>query len=150
MTTEYDRASPEEVSERVDLCYQCLLVGWTQAQIVNHCYTTKGWDLTKRQLRTYVHRAQELLRDEAKSIDRRAEFSKALRRYELLYRRALGEEDTKGAAAMQDRIVGLLNLASQPALELDWRDELLQLGVNPSEIFERLIKELADAKENEA
>jgi hypothetical protein len=144
-------ATAEETAERVELIVPMLLRGMEQRRIVRYLQATHEWakPLTKRWLRELVKRAEAALAEESRSIDRRAEFTKALNRYTFLYRKAVEQDDYKSAGQIQDRIVDLLNLASQPPLALDWREHLPE-GVNAGELFEELVQRMLGSAKVEA
>ena len=63
------KVEAEEKNRRVSMCFDLLMKGWSQAEIVRHLHDKEDWNLTKRQLRNYVYDAQKMIATEVQQID---------------------------------------------------------------------------------
>ena len=110
------RSTAAEVARRVDALYDLLLQGvgrhGIQAYAAGH-----GWDVSSRQLDTYSARAKVQLAKAAER-DRAVELGRALERLDLLFMKALAENDRAEARAVLKDTTELLGLAAAQRHEL--------------------------------
>jgi len=133
------KVEAEEKNRRVSMCFDLLMKGWSQAEIVRHLHDKEDWNLTKRQLRNYVYDAQKMIATEVQQIDRRALLYTAHHRYEMIYREAMETGNHRDAMAALDRIVALWHLNVADALKVDWRNELEAVSDDPDALRDKII-----------
>jgi len=78
----------------------------------------KPWNVAERAIRGYCSRARKVLAREA-AHNRRAEFGKASRRLDLLYRRAMANGDNAAALAAERERIKLFGLAEPERQAVD-------------------------------
>ena len=145
------KATSAEVDKRVQQVYKSLLAGLTRPQIILRYAST--WEVSDRQIDTYIKRAGELLAQES-SFHRKQEFGKAKGRLDALFRQARKDKDTRAAVAVQKEINTLLSLYLPPpvqTLQLLGVDremvalldaELQAHGMTLSRVIQTMLKEL--------
>lgn len=148
------KANDTELAARVNEVYR-LLLGGANRQDVLDIAVKLGWNVSDRQVDTYIKRAKAALAKESR-FRRASEFGKALNRLNNLYSKAVRISDYRTALAVQREINTLLSLYLPEApktlqlLDIDERQfaqlaELLHQngGKKPSDLFAALIAELA-------
>ena len=110
------RSTAAEVARRIDALYDLLLQGVGRHGIQQFA-TSHGWDVSARQLDTYAARAKAQLAKAAER-DRSVELGRALERLDLLFMKALAENDRAEARAVLKDTTELLGLGPAQRHEL--------------------------------
>jgi hypothetical protein len=110
------RSTAAEVARRVDALYDLLLQGVGRHGIQQYA-AGHGWEVSPRQLDTYTARAKVQLAKAAER-DRAVELGRALERLDLLFMKALAENDRAEARAVLKDTTELLGLAAAQRHEL--------------------------------
>ncbi len=110
------RSTAAEVARRVDVLYDLLLQGVGRHGIQQYA-TGHGWQVSSRQLDTYAARAKAQLAKAAER-DRAVELGRSLERLDLLFMKALAENDRAEARAVLKDLTELLGLAAAQRHEL--------------------------------
>ena len=117
------KSTTAEVEHRVDeirpLVVECLSLREIRAWTLKH--TSWGASLSEAQLKRYLARAREQLKDEA-AIDRRYEIGAAKTRYERIIAKAAARGDLRAELAATKQLLELF------ALELPRRSEISHSG----------------------
>jgi hypothetical protein len=104
------RSTAAEVARRVDALYDLLLQGVGRHGIQAYA-TSHGWEVSPRQLDTYTGRAKAQLAKAAER-DHTVELGRALERLDLLFMKALADNDRPEARAVLKDTTELLGLAA--------------------------------------
>lgn len=118
------KATAAESEKRITTIIDLLVDGWSRTAIVQK-YSVE-WKISDRQVDTYISHANELLKEEA-TFERKAHISKALRRYELIFRKALAKGDLRRAIEAQNSLDKLLGLNERIKLDITSDDQPLKL-----------------------
>ena len=110
------RSTAAEVAQRVDAVYDLLLQGAGRRGIAQYA-ANHGWQVSARQLDTYARRAREQLAKAAER-NRAFELGRALERLDLLFLKAITENDRPEARAVLRDLTDLLGLAAAQRHEL--------------------------------
>jgi hypothetical protein len=110
------RSTAAEVARRVDALYDLLLQGVGRHGIQQYA-AGHGWQVSSRQLDTYSARAKSQLAKAAER-DRVVELGRALERLDLLFMKALAEDDRAEARAVLKDTTELLGLGAAQRHEL--------------------------------
>jgi hypothetical protein len=110
------RSTAAEVARRVDALYDLLPQGVGRHGIQQYA-AGHGWQVSPRQLDTYARRAKAQLAKAAER-DRAVELGRALERLDLLFMKALAEDDRAEARAVLKDTTELLGLAAAQRHEL--------------------------------
>ena len=110
------RSTAAEVARRVDALYDLLLQGVGRHGIQQYA-AGHGWQVSPRQLDTYARRAKVQLAKAAER-DRAVELGRALERLDLLFMKALAEDDRAEARAVLKDTTELLGLGAAQRHEL--------------------------------
>jgi hypothetical protein len=96
------------VEQRVNELIQMLLNGNSREDIILYCSET--WNIGERQSDKYISRAKDKIE---KSVRRKVEYdySKAVRRYEDLYKLSIDKKDYKTALAINKELTNLQGLS---------------------------------------
>jgi hypothetical protein len=154
------RITAAELDARVNKVFELIVNGFTRYQIMQYASLEKtGWNVTPRQVDTYIAKATALIANEAEYV-RPKEFGKAISRLNDLYQKCLKVQDYQRAIAAQRELNALLSLYEPPAertLRILGVEEkqLAQLitalsnrGIKASDVFNAMLAELA-VPENE-
>lgn len=158
------RITAAEKDARVNKIFELLVNGFTRYQILQYASSSKppkkDWNVTTRQIDSYISEATAMLTTEAEYI-RPKEFGKAIARLNDLYQRCLKVQDYQRAIAAQRELNALLSLYEPPATQtlrilgieekqLAHLVELLsKVDQKPSDLFAALIQELASQHASE-
>jgi hypothetical protein len=110
------RSTAAEVARRVDALYDLLLQGVGRHGIQQYA-AGHGWEVSARQLDTYARRAKAQLAQAAER-DRQVELDKTIEQLDLLFMKALAENDRAEARAVLRDRTELLGLAAPRRHEL--------------------------------
>lgn len=99
------------------------------------------WAVTSRAVRYYVADAKLLLSDEAKSVDRAAEFALAKMRNDLLFNAAYKIQDYKTALAANVQNIRLMRLDA-PNTDFDWKKAAEAAGIKPDDVIRQFVESL--------
>jgi hypothetical protein len=110
------KSTAAEVARRVDAIYDLLLQGVGRRGIAQYA-AGHGWDVSSRQLDTYIGRAKALLAQQAER-DRAVELGKMIERLDLLFMKALAADDRAEARAVTRDHAELLGLSAAQRHEL--------------------------------
>lgn len=93
-----------------------LVIGATKAHIFR--YSSETWGVTRRTTDNYVMKATARLKELA-TVDREAEVSKAIKRYEMIFQKALKDKQYYAAINAQKELCKLLalNMPAQVQVE---------------------------------
>lgn len=151
------RASADEVDGRIQKCYEMLLMGLRPVDIVR--FGTKPakrsdgtlgpprWPVGPRQIKRYIAQARRMIAYHA-AADRDYLLARGIARLEMLLANNFRIQDYKAALQVireQNKLLGLY-----PAAEVDisWRSEAEQRGINAGDLFEALVRGYAAAIES--
>lgn len=146
-----ERATPDEVQQRIDTAFALLVKGYPLRDIVRYLREKTEWGqtLSQRQVYEYVYKARDELKAIATGeIDRREEFAKAVMRLNLQYAKADRFNDTARAIQAQSALINLLHL-SDPKAAMDWQEEATRKGIDPAAMFEQLVNAAAQTQDSE-
>lgn len=104
--SDQQKSTHAEIEQRVNDVYDALLLGLSRREIIQYASVTKKWNVTPRQIDTYILSATEQLK-KAGQRHRETEMGKALARLEKLYQSNLKIQDYKAALAVQQEITKL-------------------------------------------
>ena len=101
------KAEKHIVEQRINDLIQKLLRGDSREDILLYC--SEKWNIGERQSDKYISRARDKLE---KSVSRKIEYdySKAVRRYEDLYRLSVEKKDYKTAVSINEKLTALQGL----------------------------------------
>lgn len=110
------KASKAEFENRINEVFSMLVIGATTAHIVR--YSSETWGVTRRQTEKYIARATERLKKLA-TIDREVEVSKAIKRYEMIFQKALKDGQYYAAINAQKELCKLLALNMPAQIQVE-------------------------------
>ena len=110
------KSTAAEVCQRIDAVYDLLLQGVSRRGMQQYA-TQHAWGVSPRQLDTYARRAKALLARAAER-ERAVELGKTLEQLDLLFMKALAENDRAEARAVLKDRTELLGLAAARRHEL--------------------------------
>lgn len=135
-------SDPVIFAERLDIVKALVIKGLLQREIVRHCLEKyPDWDVSDRWLREMVHKAKDQLTDEARRVDRAAEFAIAKGRNDLVFRRAMEVSDFKTALAANLQNMRLMRL-DRPNADFDWKEAARQAGIDPKSVMAQFVETL--------
>lgn len=102
-----NKADKNTINLRVSIVAKHLIEGKSRAEIMHLSAT--NWNVRKRQTDKYIAKARELISNENKK-NVRYDYGKALKRYELLYSKAMEEKDYRLALSVNKEISQLQGL----------------------------------------
>jgi len=105
-----------ELEMRVNEVFSMLVIGATKAHIFR--YASETWGVTRRTTDSYVTRATDRLKELAK-VDREAEVSKAMKRYEMIFQKALKAGQYYAAINAQKELCKLLALNKSAQVQVE-------------------------------
>ena len=105
-----------EMETRINEVFSMIVLGATRPHMIR--YASETWGVTSRTTDNYIARATERLKEQGR-IDREAEVSKAVKRYELIFQKALKSGQYYAAINAQKELCKLLalNLPAQIQVE---------------------------------
>ena len=110
------RSTKAEVEARVEAVAELLIRGFRRRQILQYAAgdinadpPRESWDVSERQVDTYIERATALLSEAAKTVFK-VEFGKSVRRHEYLFSRALAAGEFNTAISVERSRKALLGL----------------------------------------
>lgn len=95
------------VELRVKEVIKLIICSYSRLEIVQ--FSSENWGIGERQADKYLQKAREIIIASAKK-DSNYEYSKAIRRYEDLYRRAIEGKDYRTALSINKEITNLQGL----------------------------------------
>jgi hypothetical protein len=110
------KSTAAEITLRIDAIYDLLLQGVARRGIAQYA-AGHGWDVSARQLDTYIGRAKALLARQAER-DRAVELGKMVEQLDLLFMKALAAGDRAEARAVLRDHAELLGLGAAQRHEL--------------------------------
>jgi hypothetical protein len=150
------------VEARINAVFDMLIKGANRQQIIQYAASAnpaakppkEDWNVETRQIDTYIARANERFIVES-AADRKLEIGKAKARYEAILNAAMKVQDYQRALAAERARCELLGLNAPKELRIlegvnerqlaELVEALNRSGITPSEIFNSLIKQLAEA-----
>ena len=106
------KSTNAELMQRVSLVYQMLLRGYTRSDIIQYVSKETNWNVSDRMIDTYMKKAREDLGDVTEE-EKQAALGSALKRLDMLYRKALKKDDLKTCLAVQREINDLFHLKDE-------------------------------------
>lgn len=142
-----------EIEQRVTIVHDLLLNGSSRAQVIQYAAEKTDWELSDRQIDTYIKRARKRF-VQAAEIHREHEFGLAMLRLENLYQRNLKIQDFRVALSVLKEKHSLLGLypAQKLSIKLTGDENVLltQLleslqaqDIPASELFEAMLNRVA-------
>lgn len=143
-----NQSTKYEYEARLEVVASLIEKGLTQAQYVRYAREKlTDWNVSDRQHRRYYQEAMRRFGDEATGLDRAAYHVRELRRLDFIYGAAVKVQDYKTALSAIDKTIRLLKLDDPTAFAAeDWRQTAQQQGLNPSELFERMLTVYAEVE----
>src|SRR3989304_2924667 len=111
------KATKAAKEQRVNMVYTLLLNGASRMQIMQYASDPKnGWNITTRQVDTYIAEANGMLAAESE-YHRGRELGKAIARLNNIYQHCMRVQDYGRAIAAQRELNTLLGLHAPPAVQ---------------------------------
>ena len=101
------KSNDTELAARVNEVYKLLLGGANRQDVLDHA-TKQEWNVTPRQVDTYIRRAKTAL-DRESNFRKAVEFGKALNQLNNLYARALKIQDFRTALGVRKELNTVLS-----------------------------------------
>jgi len=101
------RTSQNIVNERIVMISELLIEGKNRQNILQ--FNSENWNLSERQIDNYINKAIELIKSELVK-DSEYSLSKALKRFEFIYKTAIEKEDFKLALQTNKEICAIQGL----------------------------------------
>ena len=108
------KSNAAQVQVRVDAVFELLLQGASRRGVLQYA-ARSGWDVSPRQIDTYIHAAKAELARLAE-IDRSEELGTATAQLRMLFMRALAKGDLRSARAIRKDLTALLGLEAPTRL----------------------------------
>lgn len=105
----YQDSTTPEISKRVDLVYEMLLQGIRRNVILQYASNKTDWNVSDRQVDTYISKANKLFEKESK-IKHKLYFGRAVVRLEDVYARSIKDKDNRTALAVLREMIDFLSL----------------------------------------
>ena len=101
------RTSQNIVNERIVTISELLIEGKNRQNILQ--FNSENWELSERQIDTYIGKATELIKSELIK-DSEYSLSKAIKRFEFIYKTAIEKEDFKLALQANKELCAIQGL----------------------------------------
>ena len=101
------KSDKNTVNQRVNIVAEQLIEGKSRTEIIQ--YSSDNWTVGERQTDKYIAKARELISKENKK-NVMYDYGKALKRYEHLFSKAMGEKDYRLALSVNKEISQLQGL----------------------------------------
>ena len=121
-----------EVARRVEFILDLVVLGYSKVEVSRHLATETDWKMSERTFFDYWRKVQEKLRVDA-DRKRQPEVAKAIKRNELVFRKAMARKVTVGEREVHDpdlRAALRANLQNSRLLGLD-APKVIQHGNDP-------------------
>ncbi len=89
---ENKKSTEIEKSNRVAIIFEAMCKGVTERDMLQHTSKLENWNVTPRQVDTYISEAKKLFKTEA-AKDIQEQFGKAIIRLEMLFQKSLEIQD---------------------------------------------------------
>ena len=111
------KATKNEIEKRILTIYQMILKGYSRVEILRYASEKTKWNVSGRQVETYLHRAQERYK---KNLDKKEEFllGKSYTRLENLYRKSFDNSDFKTCLQIEKTIIETFGLEQPKKIDL--------------------------------
>jgi len=119
-----------ELSKRIETIFDLICKGYSRIEIILYASRETDWNVSDRQVYTYIDRALTRYVEESKVV-KEAELGKAMVRLGLLFSRSMDIQDYKTALAIQKEISETLGIKSPSKFDHTTKGEkinVLNLG----------------------
>jgi hypothetical protein len=121
--TKTPRATDAEILKRVNDVYKLLLRGASRSEVLEFVTTNHG--VSEGMADIYIKRASAYFNQRVQ-LERDTELGQALERYEMLFQRALQDEDYKTCIQAQSRIDKIMGLEQHTVRVDDWHSDAIE------------------------
>ena len=112
-----EKSTDFEKEQRIDLICEMLIKGLTRSQMIQYVSKKTDWNISDRQVDTYISEAKEKIRNSENDKD--FEIKKAKMRLEKLYQKNESIEDYKECRALIDTMAKLFGWIEPKKIEVD-------------------------------
>lgn len=109
-----------DLEKRCGVIAELLIKGYARSQIIKITNDPKkgyNWDVSTRQIDTYIARAKEMIQEDAQG-DKKDYFNLAVMRYNDLYKKNYDLEEYKECRGVQDSFNKLVGIAESEKTEM--------------------------------
>ena len=109
------------MEQRINKVIEWLVLGLSRAQILQYAAEKTEWNISERQIDTYISRANEEIEKHAQTV-RERELGKSIKRLEMLFHSCMKVQDYQRALAVQKELNELLGLKAPVKQEVTGKD----------------------------
>ena len=129
-----EKSNSFEKEKRIDLICEMIIKGLTRSQMIQYVSKKTDWNLSDRQVDTYISEAKEKIKNSEN--DKGFEIKKAKMRLEKLYQKNESVEDYKECRAIIESMAKLFGWSEPKKIEVD-QNTSMTISWNEEKTYEK-------------